>query len=50
MILGRTAWWTDSGIEYEAGPGHRRLFMEHFGFDQDKCLAVNGDENDLVEH
>eukprot|EP00973_Karenia_brevis_P067937 9450824-Karenia_brevis.AAC.1 len=33
-ILGRVVRWTDKGIEYEAGPKHRRIILEYFRFDE----------------
>ena len=35
VILGRHVRWTADGIEYEADPKHRKLIMEHFGFDDE---------------
>ena len=49
-ILGRVVRWTDKGVEYEAGPKHRRLILEHFGFDDStRGLAVNGEKEDREE-
>ena len=35
VILGRHERWTADGIEYEADPKHRKLLMEHVGFDEE---------------
>ena len=46
VILGRHARWTADGIEYEADPKHRKLIMEHFGFDVDSSGLVINCEKD----
>ena len=44
VMLGRTVRWTQSGVEIEADPKHRRLLMEGFGLDDSsKGLMVNGE-------
>ena len=44
VILGRHVRWTADGIEYEADPEadpkHRKLIMEHFGFDEESSGLV----------
>ena len=35
VLLGRQVRWTAESIEYEADPKHRKLIMEHFGFDEE---------------
>ena len=46
VILGRTVKWTNEGIRYEADPRHRRLILEHFGFeDGTRPLSCNGDKD-----
>ena len=40
LILGRHVRWTEEGIEYEADPKHRKLIMEHFGFDDESSPLV----------
>ena len=40
VILGRHVRWIGNGIEYEADPNHRKLIMEHFGFDEDSSHLV----------
>ena len=38
--------WTAGGIEYEASPKHRKLIMEHFGFDEESSgLVFNGEKD-----
>lgn len=34
VILGRHVRLTEKDIEYEADPKHRKLIMDHFGFDE----------------
>ena len=49
-ILGRTVRWTNTGIEYEADPKHRKIVMEYFGFeDGSKPLTCNGEKDDREE-
>ena len=36
IILGTPLRWTKEVLEYEAAPKHRRLILEHFGF-EDMC-------------
>ena len=38
--------WTAEGIEYEADPEHRKLIMEHFGFDDESSHFVFNGEKD----
>ncbi len=46
VILGRHVRWTAEGIEYEADPKHRKLIMEHFGFDEESSgLVFNGEKD-----
>ena len=45
-ILGRHVRWTADGIEYEADPKHRKLIMEHFGFDEESSGLVYNGERD----
>ena len=46
LILGRHVRWTADGIEYEADPKHRKLIMEHFGFDDESShLVFNGEKD-----
>ena len=46
VILGRHVRWTANGLEYEADPKHRKLIMEHFGFDEDSSgLVYNGEKD-----
>ena len=46
VILGRHVRWTAGGIEYEADPKHRKLIMEHFGFDEESSgLVFNGEKD-----
>ena len=40
VILGRHVRWTADGLEYEADPKHRKLIMEHFGFDEESSGLV----------
>ena len=43
VILGRHVRWTADGIAYGADPKHRKLIMEHFGFDDESShLVCNG--------
>ena len=50
VILGRIVRITEQGIEYEADPKHRRLILEHFGFDDgSRLLSHNGDKDDKEE-
>mgnify|MGYP000220182890 CR=1 FL=1 len=50
VILGRIVKWKEDCIEYEADPKHRKMIMEHFGFDdQSKQLAQNGEKDWKVE-
>ena len=43
VLLARHVRWTAEGIEYEADPKHRKLIMEHFGFDDESShLVFNG--------
>ncbi len=46
VILGRHVRWTEKGIEYEADPKHRKLIMDHFGFDEDSSYLVFNGEKD----
>jgi hypothetical protein len=49
-ILGRIVRWRDYAIEYEADPRHRKIVMEHFGFDTGtRSIGFNGDSEDKVE-
>ena len=42
-ILGRIVRWMVWGIEFEADPRHRKLVLEHFGFDEgSRELSVTG--------
>ena len=42
-ILGRIVRWKEWGIEFEADPRHRKLLLEHFGFDEkSRELSVTG--------
>ena len=43
VILGRHVRWIADGIEYEADPKHRKLIMEHFGFDDDSIWFSMGE-------
>ena len=44
-IWGRMVRWTEEGLEYEADPRHRKLVLEHFGFEEGgKGLATTGDK------
>ena len=46
VLLGRQVRWTAEGIEYEADPKHRKLIMEHFGFDEESShLVFNGEKD-----
>ena len=46
VILGRTVRWKDWGIEYEADPKHRKMILEHFGFDEgSRPLVYNGEKD-----
>ena len=46
VILGRHVRWTADGIEYEADPKHRKLILEHFGFDEESShLVFNGEKD-----
>ena len=46
VLLGRQVRWTAEGIEYEADPKHRKLIMEHFGFDDESShLVFNGEKD-----
>ena len=50
VILGRVVRWTKDGLRYEAGPKHRKLVMEKFGFDEEsKPAAANGAKADKEE-
>ena len=45
VILGRHVRWTADGIVYEADLKHRKLIMEHFGFDDESShLVFNGEK------
>ena len=45
VILGRTVRWTEEGVEFEADRRHRKVLMEHFGFEEGaKGAGVNGDK------
>ena len=45
VILGRSVRWTEEGVEFEADRKHRKVLMEHFGFDEGANGArVNGDK------
>ncbi len=46
VILGRHVRWVADGIEYEADPKHRKLIMEHFGFDEESSHLVFNCEKD----
>ena len=44
--LGRVIRWTTEGVEFEADPRHRRVLLEHFGFDDSSSAAANnGDKS-----
>eukprot|EP00973_Karenia_brevis_P068393 9512646-Karenia_brevis.AAC.1 len=46
-ILGRIVRWKEEGIEYKAGPKHRKIILEYFGFDnKTKPCMMNGDKED----
>ena len=48
--LGRIVRWTEKGIEYEAGPKHRKMLMETFGLSEGcKGMAKNGDKDEKDE-
>ena len=51
VILGRIVRYTESGIEYEAGPKHRRLILEHFGLGEGskEILRTNGEKEDEIQ-
>ena len=50
VILGRHVMWIEEGTDYEADPKHRRLIMEHFGFDEESSrLAFNGEKDWMKE-
>eukprot|EP00973_Karenia_brevis_P037093 5113865-Karenia_brevis.AAC.1 len=50
VILGRVVRWLKDGIEYEAGPKHRKIILEFSGFDgKTRPSRVNGDREDRVE-
>ena len=50
VILGRLVRYTPEGIEYEADPKHRRLWLEKFGFvEGSRGLSVNGDKEEKWE-
>ena len=49
IILGRHVRWTAGGIEYEADPKHRKLIMEHFGFDEESSGLIFNEEKDWMK-
>ena len=50
VILGRTVRWKEWGIEFEADPRHRKVLVEHFGFDSESAAAAtNGSREEKEE-
>lgn len=49
VILGRIVRITPQGMEYEADPKHRRLVLEHFGFDDSSRSLTHNGETDWKE-
>jgi len=49
-ILGRVLKYTSSGITWQADPRHRKMILEHFGFNgQTKSVTKNGAKDERVE-
>ena len=49
-ILGRVLKYTPSGITWQADPRHRKMILEHFGFnEQTKSVTKNGVKDESVE-
>ena len=46
VLPGRQVRRTAEGIEYEADPKHRKLIMEHFGFDDESSHLVSNGQKD----